>query len=246
MKLDLNEKIIAATVLLANKHEGQKEMLETINAILYCSDGWEKAICFSTFIVSLALQKVKDEPELSAKEAVLSYYADVERIDKALIKELRKEYTDVFGENEENDKLIREIKIRSNWKQALLSNLDNPKGLGVVALAYGVGCCFTKEDLMELAKIYQENKDLREMIETVLEAANYHKEASDFSESNLEKYLNTDTVKTIIATTTETFYLKLDSSKYESEDELLEEAGERWGCGEFCEFGDQTVDFSIK
>ena len=57
MKLDLNEKIIAATVLLANKHEGQKEMLETINAILYCSDGWEKAICFSTFIVSLALQK---------------------------------------------------------------------------------------------------------------------------------------------------------------------------------------------
>ena len=209
------------------------------------TDG-KKAICFSTFIVSLALQKVKDEPELSAKEAVLSYYADVERIDKALIKELRKEYTDVFGENEENDKLIREIKIRSNWKQALLSNLDNPKGLGVVALAYGVGCCFTKEDLMELAKIYQENKDLREMIETVLEAANYHKEASDFSESNLEKYLNTDTVKTIIATTTETFYLKLDSSKYESEDELLEEAGERWGCGEFCEFGDQTVDFSIK
>ena len=205
MKLDLNKKIIAATVLLANKHEDQKEMLETVNDLLRCSDGWEKAIYFSTFIVSLALQKAKDETEISAKEAVLSYYADVERVDKVLIKELRKEYSGIFGKNEENDKLIREIKIRSNWKQALLSNLDNPKGLGVVALAYSVGCSFTKEDLMELAKIYQENKDLQEMIETILEAANYHKEASDFSESNFEKYLNTDTVKTIIATTTERF-----------------------------------------
>lgn len=246
MKLDLNEKIIAATVLLANKHEDQKEMLETVNDLLRCSDGWEKAIYFSTFIVSLALQKAKDETEISAKEAVLSYYADVERVDKVLIKELRKEYSGIFGKNEENDKLIREIKIRSNWKQALLSNLDNPKGLGVVVLAYSVGCSFTKEDLMELAKIYQENKDLQEMIETILEAANYHKEASDFSESNFEKYLNTDTVKTIIATTTETFYLELDSSEYEDEDELLEEAGELWDCGEFCEFGDQTVEFSIK
>lgn len=236
-------------MLLANKHEDQKEMLETVNDLLRCSDGWEKAIYFSTFIVSLALQKAKDETEISAKEAVLSYYADVERVDKVLIKELRKEYSGIFGkheENDKNDKLIREIKIRSNWKQALLSNLDNPKGLGVVALAYSVGCSFTKEDLMELAKIYQENKDLQEMIETILEAANYHKEASDFSESNFEKYLNTDTVKTIIATTTETFYLKLDSSEYESEDELLEEAENLWDVGEFCEFGDQTVEFSIK
>ena len=51
MKLDLNEKIIAATVLLANKHEDQKEMLETVNDLLRCSDGWEKAIYFSTFIL---------------------------------------------------------------------------------------------------------------------------------------------------------------------------------------------------
>lgn len=71
MKLDLNEKIIAATVLLANKHEDKKEVLETVNDILHCFDGWEKVNYFSTFIVSLALQKVKDEPELSAKEAVL-------------------------------------------------------------------------------------------------------------------------------------------------------------------------------
>ena len=71
------------------------------------------------------------------KEAVLSYYTDIERIDKTLIKELRKEYNSIFGKNEESDKLIREVDIRSNWKQALLSNLDNPKGLGV--LAYYVG-----------------------------------------------------------------------------------------------------------
>ena len=244
MKLDLNEKIIAATVLLSNKYEDNKEVLETVNDILHCSNGWEKVQYFSMFIVSLALQKVKDEPEFSTKEAVLSYYADIERIDKTLIKELRKEYNSIFGKNEESDKLIREVDIRSNWKQALLSNLDNPKGLGV--LAYYVGCSFTKEELTELATIYKENKNLQEMIEIILEAANYHKEASDFSESNLEKYLNTDTVKTIIATTTETFYLKLDSSEYESEDELLEEAENLWDVGEFCEFGDQTVEFSIK
>jgi hypothetical protein len=246
MKLNLDEKIIAATVLLSNKYEDKKEILETVDEILHCTDGWEKAMYFSTFIVSLAFKKVKDDAEVSAKEAVLSYYADVECIDKTLLKELRKEYVDIFGKNEENDKLIREVDIRSDWKKALLSNLDNPKGFGVLGLAYGVGCSFTKEDLMELAKIYQENKDLREMIEIILEAANYHKEASDFAESNLEKYLNGDKIKTVIATTTEKFYLKLDSSEYENEDELLEEAENRWDFGEFCEFGDRVVEFSIE
>lgn len=49
------------------------------------------------FIVSLALQKVKGEPEISTKEAVLSYYTDIERIDKTLIKELRKEYNSILA-----------------------------------------------------------------------------------------------------------------------------------------------------
>lgn len=38
MKLDLNEKIIAATVLLSNKYEDNKEVLETVNDILHCSN----------------------------------------------------------------------------------------------------------------------------------------------------------------------------------------------------------------
>lgn len=193
MKLD--EKIITATVLISNRHENKEETLETLDEILHCSDGWEKAKYFADFIVSLALSRVKKEKGISAKTAVLSIYSEIEYVDKMLVDELRKEHIRIFGEDEENDKLIREVKIRSNWKQALLEKLNVTKGLGALALVTYVGYSFTKEDLAELAKVYKENSNLQELIVAMLVTANFHKQASDFSESNLEKYLNDDKIK---------------------------------------------------
>ena len=50
MKLDLNEKIIAATVLLSNKYEDNKEVLETVNDILHCSNGWKRFNIFQCLL----------------------------------------------------------------------------------------------------------------------------------------------------------------------------------------------------